>query len=117
MQQHGQAVVIHPNQRKGRTVPGNPFTYEELSPEGTESMEVAIARGAPGLSTGSKALEHHGDETLLVLSGSMELEVEDKKYTLVKGDSAFIPRGQRHRLTNIGAETGEAVFVVSPAGY
>jgi quercetin dioxygenase-like cupin family protein len=117
MQQHGKAVVIHANQRKGRVVPGNPVTYEELSPEGTESMEMAIARAAPGQSTGPKALEHDGDETLLVLSGQMELEVEDQRYTLVKGDSAFIPRGQRHRLTNIGTEPGEAVFVISPAGY
>lgn len=116
-EQQGRAVVIHASERKRRQVPGNPVSYEAISPEGTASTEMAIARAAPGQSTGEKALQHRGDETLLVLSGSMELEVEDQKYTLVAGDSAFIPRGQRHRLRNIGAETGEAVFVVSPAGY
>ena len=110
-------AVIRANQRKARVVPGNPMSYQELSPEGVESMAMFRASAAPGQSTGSNLLRHGGDETLLVLSGNFEIEVEGLKDSLAPGDSVFIPRGQRHRLTNIGTEIGEAVFVISPPKY
>lgn len=110
-------VVIRANQRKARIIPGNPVSYEALSPEGVRSLAMFRVSPAPGQSTGANALRHGGDENLLMLSGTCELEVEGVKHTLGPGDSAFIPRGQRHRLTNIGTEPGEAIFVISPPEY
>ena len=72
---------------------------------------------APGRSTGSDALKHTGDETLLVLSGNFEIEVEGERQFLAPGDGVFIPIGRRHRFVNVGTQPGEAVFVLSPAEY
>lgn len=113
----GQAVVIHPDQRKGRTIPGNPLTYQELSPEGIPSMGMFLATAPAGTNTGAKALQHGGDETMLVLSGRFELEVEDLKYNLEPDDSVFIPRGAKHRLATPAGEKGQVVFVLSPPQY
>lgn len=115
--QHADVVLIHANQRKKKTVPENPVTYEVLSPEGCESLAMFSVIAAPGQSTGPKALQHGGDENLLVLTGTCELEVEGQKYTLGAGDSVFVPRGRRHRLTNVGTETAKCVFVISPPEY
>ena len=112
-----EAVVIHPNERKERVVPGNPVSYHELSPQGAKSMAMFHAKAAPGEGTGRKALHHGGDETLYVLSGTFELEVDGRKDELGPGDSVFIPRGSDHRLTNIGSTAGEAIFVISPPEY
>ncbi len=113
----GGFAVIRASERKQRTVPGNPMSYEELSPEGVESMVMLSVTAAPGQSTGERHLQHGGDETLVVLSGRMEIEVEGQKHSLGPGDSVFIPRGHRHRLTNVGTDTSQAIFVLSPPKY
>lgn len=113
----GQAVVIHATQRKIRPIPGNTLTYQELSPEGLPSMVMFQVLGPPGTSTGPEFLRHDGDEALLVLSGRFDLEVGNRKDTLVPGDSVFIPRGALHRLTSAGPDEGELVFVLSPPEY
>ena len=111
------AVVIRSNQRKVQVIPGNPVRYEWLSPEGLSSLAMFRVIADPGQSTGYKELQHGGDESLLLLSGTCEVEIEGAKQTLKAGDSMFIPRGQRHRLTNVGTEPSEAIFVLSPPEY
>jgi quercetin dioxygenase-like cupin family protein len=110
-------AIIRASERKRRAVPGNPMSYQELSPDGIESLAMFAVTAAPGQSTGTGSLQHGGDEALVVLSGRMEIEVEGQKQSLESGDSAFIPRGHRHRLTNVGSETAQAVFVLSPPKY
>ncbi|MGZ3788089.1 MAG: cache domain-containing protein [Bacteriovorax sp.] len=110
-------VVTRANQRRKFSVHGNPIKYQEITPPGTKSMAMYTVVSAPGESTGTKLLHHGGDETLLVLSGTFELELEDRNEKLGPGDSAFIPRGELHRLTNIGIDSGEGVFVLSPPEY
>ncbi len=111
------AVVTHAHQRRKFSVHGNPTKYEEITPVGTRSMAVYSVYAAPGQSTGTKLLHHGGDETLLVLSGSFKLELEDRIETLGPGDSAFIPRGALHRVINIGTVPGEGIFILSPPEY
>lgn len=110
-------VVTRAQQRIKISIEGNPTQYFEITPLGTKSMAMFSAVSAPGQSTGGKFLCHGGDETLVVLSGTFELELEDRKETLGPGDSAFIPRGELHRMTNVGTETAEGIFVLSPPEY
>ncbi|MBI2953010.1 MAG: cupin domain-containing protein [Chloroflexi bacterium] len=119
MQQYhqGNIVLIRANQRKKKVVPGNPMTYQALSPESSESLAMFVVTAAPNQTTGPMPLQHGGDENLLVLTGMFELEADGQKYSLGPGDCVFIPRGQRHRLTNVGTETGEGIFVISPPRY
>lgn len=109
-------MVIRANERKRITVPGNPMSYQELSPEHLESVAMFSATAAPNQNTGANALKHGGDEVLVVLSGRMEIEVEGRK-ELGPGDSAYIPRGRHHRLQNIGPDEAQAIFVLSPPKY
>lgn len=111
------AIVTRPHHRRKFSVHGNPTQYEEITPMGTKSMAVFTVFAKPGQSTGTKLLHHGGDETLLVFTGKFELELEDRKEQLGPGDSAFIPRGALHRLTNIGDEDGTGIFVLSPPEY
>lgn len=110
-------TLIHSADRKRLAVAGNPMSYQRLSPEESKSVAMFAVSAAPGQSTGSAALKHAGDETLLVVSGRFEMEVEGEKTVLGPGDSVFIPRGSHHRFSNIGTQTGEAVFVLSPPEY
>ncbi len=49
------------------------------------------------------SLQYHvrKDESILVASGSIDLELEDRVYRLGPGDTAHIPPGARHRMTAI----------------
>jgi quercetin dioxygenase-like cupin family protein len=110
------AVVIRAKQRRRRVIPGATTTYEELSPAGVRSLVMFSMNAAPGKAT-AEVVQHGGDECFLLLSGKHEVEVEGKRYTLERGDTIFIPRGQRHRGWNAGAETVESIFVLSPPEY
>ncbi len=116
--QQANAVVIRADQRKQyRGTPENPMTYQVLSPDGVQSLAMFSVRAAPGQDTGPKVLKHGGDETMVVLSGKLEVELDGVKQTLGSGDSIFIPRGLEHRVTNTGTEICEAIFVLSPPKY
>ncbi len=58
------------------------MSYQELSPEGIESMAVFNVTAAPGQSTGESHLQHGGDEVFVVLSGTMEAEGRRAKAVL-----------------------------------
>lgn len=110
------AVVIRASQRKRRSIPDSPIRYEELTPPGVDSHVSFMVTAEPGQST-APDLRHGGDESLLVLAGRVEIDVEGTKHVLGPGDSVFIPRGRRHRLTTVGDETARSVFVLSPPRY
>jgi mannose-6-phosphate isomerase-like protein (cupin superfamily) len=111
------AIVVRGNERKKITIPNNPVQYHEISPSGVKSMAMFSAIATPGQSTGTRDLRHSGDEVLLVLSGHFHIDFDDHQEKLGPGDSVFIPRGIKHRVTNIGELTAEAVFVLSPPEY
>lgn len=39
------------------------------------------------------------DEWVLIIEGSAKLKLRDKEYSLVKGESLFIPKGVKHWVT------------------
>ncbi len=45
------------------------------------------------------------NELVTVLSGKLELELEDKWFVVKEGDEVFIPRGARHSVRNIHERT------------
>ena len=47
-------------------------------------------------------VQHHEDERLVVLSGSLEVTLGTKTQDLHEGDSYVVPRGQPHRIRNVG---------------
>lgn len=55
-------------------------------------------------------------ETIHIVAGRFELNIEGDRRELGPGDSAHIPRGALHEGRNLGAEEGERVIVFAPAG-
>lgn len=56
------------------------------------------------------------DETIHVVDGTFELEVDGEARTLGPGDTAHIPRGTPHAMRNAGDAVGRRVLVFHPAG-
>lgn len=73
--------------------------------------------GALRLQPGESVSEHrhpYSEEFLYVVSGSVVLRVEDTEIRLGPDESVMTPKGQRHRLENIGTAPAFLVFHLGP---
>ena len=63
-------------------------------------LALGISRYEPGASTGDDQYAHHGEEAGLVLSGQLELTIEDRVHLLEAGDSFSFKSNLQHRYAN-----------------
>ena len=78
-------------------------------PYGEFLLAGAVATVVPGASSGTKPMQHAGEELLLVLSGAFEFEVGDVVHQLGPGDALHFRTQQPHIWRNPG--TGDATIV------
>jgi len=73
-------------------------------------LAMGISRYEPGASTGDDSYRHEGEEAGLVLSGLLELIIDDDIYILEEGDSFSFNSSLNHRFSN-ASKTEDAVVV------
>jgi transcriptional regulator with XRE-family HTH domain len=66
-----------------------------------------------GATSGPHGLVHSGHEFVICLSGQLEYEVEEQRYTLKPGDSLLFASKLRHRWRNPGKDVSRVLFVLS----
>jgi quercetin dioxygenase-like cupin family protein len=84
----------------------------DLSAAGREVIQVRVAVD-PGVALPLHS--HHGEETVYVLEGNWEFQLEGQAVQrLEAGDVAFVPSGVKHWAKNVGSGTGSvlATYVV-----
>lgn len=86
-----------------------------LSPRngGAEAGLMVVAEVEPG----EWIREHYhpySEEMVLIETGRMELTVDEEKHVVEAGNAFAIPRGARHRMTNIGKQPLRAVLAMGP---
>jgi quercetin dioxygenase-like cupin family protein len=74
--------------------------FEETIPAGTKS---------------TLHLHHDSDEVAYVLSGEVTFKIGDEVTVGGPGTCAFMPRGVPHAWKSTGAETGQVLFLYTPA--
>ena len=68
--------------------------------------------------TGPPPHVHHGhDETFIVVSGSLEFNIDGKSHTAPAGTLAYAPRETAHAFTNPHDEPATVIGIYTPAGY
>jgi putative monooxygenase len=73
--------------------------------------------GVLKLNPGEYVTEHYhpySEEFLHVISGLLQISLDDEIVSLSAGDSLLVPIGVRHRLRNCGNTEAHAVFHLSP---
>ncbi|MBX2839476.1 MAG: cupin domain-containing protein [Gammaproteobacteria bacterium] len=73
-------------------------------------LAMGISRYKPGASTGDDSYQHNSEEAGLVLSGLLELIIDDKVYILEEGDSFSFNSNLNHRFAN-ASKTEDTVVV------
>ena len=75
-------------------------------------FEVEVAPG------GGEAphVQHREDECIRVIEGRFEYLGEDGRFEIGAGDLVYVPRGDLHAYTNVGATTGRLLVLHTPGG-
>jgi len=67
-----------------------------------------------GVATIDYHVHHKMDETLCVIEGQVEFNVQGRKYVRPAGSVAFVPRGLHHGFTNVGPAPARVLITFTP---
>lgn len=110
-------VVVRAHQRRRMTMSGVGIVDELLTPSLDGALELLFCTLQPGAGSGPEPYTHAGEEAGLILSGEMELFVEDKRYQLRAGDSFAFPSTKPHRYRSTGTMPLQIVWAITPPSY
>lgn len=74
-------------------------------------LSLYLVEMEPGASTGDELYTHGGEEAGLVMSGAMNLSVEQESWTLQEGDSFRFLSSRPHRFANAAAGETRVLWV------
>lgn len=97
-----QSVIVRKNERRVLQFPKSHLTYELLSPDVSQQIEMIRTRIEIGASSCSKPLSHEGEECTLVMEGKMKINIGDEFFILEEGDSIYYIASIPHKITSIG---------------
>ena len=96
---------------------GSGVHEEILSPTLSGQLLLVESTFEPGASTGDRDRERRGEESGVVLSGLLELQVDGKTLLLGPGDSFAFTRTGPHRCHNPGTVPAVVLWVITPPSY
>lgn len=85
-----------------------------LSQKPLMNLEVYSAEFAPGGSAGEAYVHGDAQEVLIVVKGTLVLELDGKKHELNAGDSAEYRTSIPHTVHNLSDAPAELLWIVSP---
>ncbi len=89
-----------------------------LTPKPLHHLEVFVGELDPGGSTGTEPYAHGDSEELfVVLAGTVQLELGGELHELERGDSIDYRSSTPHRISNVGDELAEVMWIISPPSY
>ncbi|MBU3738464.1 MAG: cupin domain-containing protein, partial [Rhodoferax sp.] len=108
-------VVVRSDQRRRLSFTGLGITEELLSPNLSGPLELLISTIEPGAD--SENYSHDGAEAGYVMSGTLELWVSERHFTLHTGDSFSFRSAEVHRCANLGEFPVKVLWVITPPHY
>ena len=94
--------------------PGRSSLLKLLAGETGDSVMLFVETAPPGTET-TFHLHRDSDEVAYVLSGEITFKIGEEMTVGGPGSVAFLPRGVAHAWKNTGAETGQVLFLYTPA--
>lgn len=111
-------IIVRRSQRKALELSAATSMRKELlTPHLDGKLQFLWIAIEPGGSSGADSYSHEGEETGLVLSGRMELVVEDHRFILDAGDSFWFESERPHRFANPGSEPCCVLWISTPPFY
>jgi len=112
-----QNVIVRKNERRVLQFPKSHLTYELLSPDVSQRIQMIKTRIKIGASSCSKPLSHEGEECTLVMEGKMEIKIGDEFFILEEGDSIYYIASIPHKITSIGDRDLVIISAITPTNF
>jgi transcriptional regulator with XRE-family HTH domain len=109
--------VVKKEDRKVLIKKDSRLTYQLLSSDHGQRIELLLTRLEVGASSASTPLAHKGDEAALVLQGGCMIELGSDRYDLNEGDSIYITENTPHRFISTANIPLIIVSAISPPGF
>jgi transcriptional regulator with XRE-family HTH domain len=112
-------VVYLPKEKRGTiAVPDLRITLqclaEGLPDQAFSAVILTIPRGAK---MKEREFQHHGEELMYCLKGTVEFAIGDQQYLLTAGDSLRFKSNLRHFWRHVGEEEAQLLMICAPPIY
>lgn len=112
----GRATVLRKKDQVRISSPATSITYLRQS-QGYGQLEVLRGTLAPGGASSMEPWSHPAEECVVVISGSLEIEIQDERIPLEPGDSCHFDSTLPHRLVNTSNKPTVFMTAVTPPSY
>jgi len=112
-----QSVIVRKKERRVLQFPKSRLTYELLSPDVSQRIQMIKTRIKIGTSSCSKTLSHEGEECTLVMEGKMEIKIGDEFFLLEEGDSIYYLASIPHKITSTGDKDLIIISAITPTNF
>jgi transcriptional regulator with XRE-family HTH domain len=106
--------LVRHDERQQLRIPGSNIVRELLVPDLHRQMLLVAARFNPGDASSFDGTSHRGEECVVVISGSIGIEVGSTRLVLHAGDSYYFNSELSHVIYNPTDEPGEIIAAISP---
>ncbi len=110
-----QNLVVRKENRRRLTFTGLGISEELLSPNLRGPLELLMSTIEPGADSGDYS--HEGSEAGIVISGVLDLWVNNQHFHLGQGDSFSFSSTDVHRCANPGKIPTKVIWVITPPHY
>ncbi len=94
------------------------ISFRQVGQDMTGSaLQILKERYAPGADTGRVPLVHDGEEGGVVISGRLEVTVDDERRILGPGDAYRFSSRRPHRFRAVGSEPCEVISACTPPTF
>ena len=113
MQEPDNGMVVRRSARRVVRYPGSRATREVLSPTLSGRMVLLWVTFPPG-EDGREPVRHVGEESVVVIRGTLEVELGEQRVVLERGDSMTFESEAPHAFRNPTNEETEILTAISP---
>jgi mannose-6-phosphate isomerase-like protein (cupin superfamily) len=104
------------SQTEGEKFVAGPFTITARATGPQTNGLFELYELGLGTATIDYHVHMHMDETLVVLEGEIEFNVNGTKFLRKAGSVAFVPRGVHHGFSNLGPAHARVMILFTPSG-
>jgi len=108
--------VVRTSARRRLTFVGG-ITDELLSPNLGRALELLRCTFPPGSESGKEPYRHQGEEAGIVLSGELNLWMDERQVVLSEGDSFAFASDIPHRYANFSDRECVVIWAITPPTY
>ncbi|ALJ14835.1 MULTISPECIES: cupin domain-containing protein [Sphingopyxis] len=95
-----------------------PVSYLQIGRSAAgRALQILKERYEPGADSGRIALVHEGEEGAIIISGRLEVTVDDERSILGPGDAYYFDSRRSHRFRCVGPEPCELVSACTPPTF